>query len=289
MRNDEHTRASDHCATDSETTLALAEGWVIDDLARQRLSRQLAGAPDGVTGVAAATGELPPGSSFRVHAERMALQPMSALAHTSSPVSGAVLLRGGITYELRDRAVDVTTGVLLLDPGAHAHDPWRPVGPLQTASDLGRPPFPWRPLVVLLTCDPDPDIAEWARTCVNALIRRDIEARLALPDEIAGLHLTRPCLANEASLHALAPDVVIALDPVALECAQDWCHNDRSTVLIELTIDVAPRSELVSWRLGEEQGRLRARIGRQDVPTLPALIRRLCAGPQPMPPVEGAR
>jgi hypothetical protein len=275
--------------TDAQATLAVAEGWVVDDLAHQRLSRQLAGAPDDVAGVAATTGELPPGSSYRVHAERMALQPMSAVAPTSPPVPGAVLLRAGLTYELCDRAVDATRGVLLVDHGAHAHDPWRAVGPLQVASELGRPPFTWRPLVVLLACDPDPDVAEWGRSCTNALMRRDIESRLALPDEIAGLHLTRPCVASEESLHALAPDVVIALDPVALRCAPAWCRNHRSTVLIELTIDVAARSELVSWRLGEAPGRLRARIGRQDVPNLPALIRRLCAGPPPMPPVEGAR
>jgi hypothetical protein len=46
----------------------------------------------------------------------------------------------------------------------------------------------------------------------------------------------------------------------------------------------------VSWRIGRTQGRTRARIGRGiDAVTLSDLVRRLCAGPQPIPPSDRDR
>jgi len=106
--------------------------------------------------------------------------------------------------------------------------------------------------------------------------------------EIAeGLHLTQPCLPSEASIRALRPDVVVALDDDALERIPVWCGSDRSTVAIALSPDVAATEELVSWQLGRSRGRLRARIGRQiDAPGLVSLVNRLCAGPHPAPPAD---
>src|SRR5205823_9181093 len=144
--------------------LAIPEGWMIDDLARERLGRQLARAPDRICGVVAETGALPSGASYRVHAERLCLRSLSAATDTSRRVvQGAVLVRPGVAFEARDSVVEVEQGPLLVDPGAHVHDPWRPVGPIEPASTLGRPPFPLRPVVVFLACDPDVEALDWAR------------------------------------------------------------------------------------------------------------------------------
>jgi hypothetical protein len=202
-------------------------------------------------------------------------------------VRGAALLRPNVAFEVRDDAVEVDVPNLLVDPGAHVHDPWRPVAPLEDASPSGRPPFPRRPVVVFLACEPEVEALDWARSVVNNLVRRGVEGRVALLEIAEGLHLTRPCLPSEASIRALRPDVVVALDEAALERIPVWCDTDRSTVAIELVPDVAAVEELVSWQLGRAQGRLRARIGRQiDAPRLVALVNRLCAGPHPAPPID---
>jgi len=66
-----------------------------------------------------------------------------------------------------------------------------------------------------------------------------------------------------------------------------WCAGDRSTVVVELDLALPVPMELVSWQIGRASGRLRARIGRWvDVPAFAALVGRLCAGPQPIPPSE---
>jgi hypothetical protein len=271
-----------------EPILAISEGWVIDDLARERLSRQLAQAPDQIRGVVAETGALPSGSSYRVHAELQCLRPFSVAAETRSlTLRGAVLLRPGVAFETREGFVEVEDGPLFVDPGAHVHDPWREVTPLQDASALGRPPFPRRPVVVFLACEPEFEALDWARALVNNLVRRDVEGRLAMLDAAEGLQLTQPCLPSEESIRALEPDVIVALDRPALGQVPAWCGTNRSTVAVEFTPDVAATTELVAWQLGSAQGRLRARIGRQvDAPTLVSLINRLCSGPHPSAPSD---
>jgi hypothetical protein len=268
--------------------LAAPEGWVIDDLARQRLARQLARAPGRIRGVVAETSVLPHGASYRVHAERLCMLPLTDAVEVDRPsVRGAVLLRPGVAFEASDDVVEVDGRNLLVDPGAHVHDPWRPVAPLGDASPAGRPPFPRRPVVLFLACEPEVEALDWARSLVNNLVRRDVEGRLAMLEIAEGLHLTQPCLPSEASLRALRPDVVVALDDDALESIPVWCASDRSTVAIALSPDVAATEELVSWQLGRAQGRLRARIGRQiDAPSLVSLVNRLCAGPHPAPPAD---
>jgi len=269
------------------SALAVGETWLVDDASRERLARQLARLPPGLAGVAAATGPLPPGTSFRVEAEHRACEPFDvATEHVRGPVRAAIL-RPEVEFTVGPDGVDAGDGELLLDPGAHAHDPWAPPGELAPASARGRPPFPWRPVVVFLGTRPEPERAEWARTLVNGLVRTDVEARLALPLIAEGLHLTRPCLPDEATLLALAPDVVVALDPGALRLADAAATVNRALVLVEPLENVAASWEPVSWRRGHTTGRVRARIGpRVDAATLAGLVRRLCAGPHPLTPAE---
>jgi hypothetical protein len=268
--------------------LAVPDGWVIDELTQERMARQLARAPGRVLGVVAETGALPHGASYRVHSERLCMRPLSdAVEASRRTVHGAVLLRPDVAFEVRDDAIDVEGESLLVDPGAHVHDPWRPVAPLEHAFSSGRPPFPRRPVVVFLACQAEVEALDWARSLVNNLVRRDVEGRLAMLEIAEGLHLTQPCLPSEESIRALRPDVVVALDEDALERVPLWCDSDRSTIAIEFVPDVAAVEELVSWQLGRAEGRLRARIGRQiDAPRLVSLVNRLCAGPHPAPPVD---
>ena len=221
--------------------LAMPDGWVIDDLARERLARQLTRAPRHFEGVVAESGPLPCGASYRVHAERLCLRPLSDAAETSrDELEGAVLLRPGVAFKTRNGGVQVH-GKLLVDPGAHVHDPWRPPGPIEAASRLGRLPFPRRPVVVFLACEPDVEVLDWARSLVNNLVRRDVEGRLAMLEISEGLHLTQPCLPSEESIRTLKPDVIVALDrkqdfDTAREFAQDVArvlanrHPKRLTV-----------------------------------------------------------
>src|SRR2546422_4963165 len=142
----------------AEPRLVVPEGLMIDESARERLERQLALAPAGVAGVGAETSELAPGASYRVHAEWTALEPRPpAAARTSAVVRGAVLLRPEVEFAVRDGSVEIAGGSALVDAGAHVHDPYRPIGTLQDASELGRPPFPRRPVVVFLACERGPD------------------------------------------------------------------------------------------------------------------------------------
>ena len=162
--------------------------------------------------------------------------------------------------------------------------------PCRTPPPLGRPPFPRRPVALLLACEPDVEPLDWSRSIVNNLVRRDVEGRLAMFDVADGLHLTQPCSPTEQSVHALRPDIIVVLDEQALDRASVWAGNDRSTVIVAFTPDVAATAEIIPWQLDRAKGRLRARIGRQiDAPTLVSLVNRLCSGPHPSPPNDTAR
>jgi hypothetical protein len=278
-------------APDSDASvLVMPEGWVIDELSRERLARQLEQAPAHIRGVVAETGVLPQGSSYRVHSERLCMAPLSvAVDADRDGLHGAALLRSGVPFEIRDDGVAVDDTDLLVDPGAHVHDPWRRVAPPEDASPLGRPPFPRRPTVVLLACEPQVEALDWARSLVNNLIRRDVEGRLAMLEIAEGLHLTQPCLPSEESIRVLRPDVILALDQTALGRIPAWCDSDRRCVAVELIPDVVTTVELVSWQLGRAQGRIRARVGRRmDAPSLVSLVNRLCSGPHPAPPRDSS-
>jgi hypothetical protein len=270
-----------------DSVLAIPDGWVIDDIVVGRLRRQLARVDGAVTGVVAPVTPLPPGSSYQVCAERALLTPEACLDPSPDDAPrGAVLLRPGVAFQVQADAVAVSHHGLLVDQGAVVHDPWAPVGPLEPASPTGRPPFPWRPVTLFLGLTPDPLLTDWVRQMVNGLLRRkDVEARMAVPSPTRGLHLARPCTPEAATVAALCPDVVVALDGRAIDAATSWLNGDRSAVVIELTPGTEPGPEVVSWRIGEARGRLRARIGRGiGAEGLAALVRRLCAGPQPLPP-----
>lgn len=268
--------------------LVVPAGLVIDESVRERLERRLAAAPASVAGIAGETSALAPGASYRVHVEWRSLEPprLTPLSSSSS-VRGAVLLRPGAAYEVRDGRVSVPgDATVLVDAGAPVHDPHAPFDELADASELGRPPFPRRPVVVFLGCENGAD-ADWIRRLANRLIRRDVEARIAIPDPGPGFHRSRPCLPTEASIRALAPDVIVTLDRAAAAHADAWCAGNRSTVLVDFDRDLRDPMELVSWQLGHARGRLRARIGPHvDVNAFAALVIRLCAGPQPIPPSD---
>jgi len=258
------------------TSLAIPEGWVLDESARVRMEHQLARLGADCTGVVAPVVALEPGSSYRVAAEWRTLEPLGRVETLpGGRVRGAVLARVGTDVHPDDDGVTLGPGAWVVDHGASVHDPWQPIGAPQDASRAGRPPFPYRPVVLFLGTEPDPDLADWCRITVNALLATGVEGRLAVPAPTGGLHLTRPCAPTPASVAGLAPDVVVALDESALEQASRWLGDDRSAIVIEMTQHTAALVETVPWRIGVARGRVRARIGRGvRAPELAELVRR---------------
>ena len=281
--------------------LVVPEGLVVDENVRERLDRQLRFAPPGVAGIAAELADLEPGASYRVHTEWSSLTAAALRPASSASIRGAVLLRPEVDFAVKGGAVEVAKGSVLVDPGAQVLDPHRAVGSLRPASERGRPPFSRRPVVVFLACSDSSESgsaqsggahADWLRRFVNRLVRHEVEARIATPTPAdrgvaSDVHLTRPCLPCEETIRALAPDVVVTLDAEAAAQVDAWCEGDRSTVVIEFDPTLPEPIELVSWQIGRAAGRLRARIGPWvDVPAFAALVVRLCAGPQPIAPID---
>jgi hypothetical protein len=82
---------------------------------------------------------------------------------------------------------------------------------------------------------------------------------------------------------------VISFAADAESSLSDWLADDRNTVVIEWASDPRVGLELVSWRLGQARGRVRARVGAAaDSAELARVINRLCGGPQPLPPIVAA-
>lgn len=270
--------------------LALPDGWLVADLTRERLARILSAQGPDVVGVAAPGDRPPPGASYRSHAERLATRPLDdVIATADRQVTGAVMLRSGTDHHVGEGSVTVDAGRLVIDRGAVAFDPWAEPGAVGDASPDGRSPFPYRPLVLILGFDHDAILADWGRSITNGLMRYEVEGRLAVPAPTEGLHLTIPCRPSAASVRALEPDILVALDEEALDRATHWLDEagDRSTVTVRLTPGTEVEPELVSWRIGEAQGRLRARIGRgTKADALADLVRRLATGPVPVGPPD---
>jgi hypothetical protein len=272
-----------------EAVLVVSDDWFLDPLAERQLRRRLHHAEPSVLAVAASPGTLPPGASYRSHAERLVLageQPLRA--HDGRALRGAVLVRGGVAFETDDDVVtiDAPTERVAWAPDVYVHDGWQSLAPAAAATPEGRPPFRRRPVVAIVAHRSDLDLADWARALANGLVRNEVEARLLLPAAAEGMYLTTPCLPRRESMVALAPDVVLALDEAAEEKASEWCADDRSTIFVEYTDDLTHDIELLSWRLGGASGRRRARVGQRARPRdLAAVVDRLCAGPQPLPPV----
>ncbi len=107
---------------------SLPAGLVLDEVARQRLERQLDRASPHIAGVVAAIGPLAAGASYRVCAEWRSLEPPDhAIELPSTSARGAVLLRPGVEFEVTRPGRRGRPRRLLLDPGAHVHDPWQPI------------------------------------------------------------------------------------------------------------------------------------------------------------------
>lgn len=268
--------------------LAAPDGWIVAEATRLRLARQLAAAPTVIAGVVALAGDLAPGSSYRVQAERRAMRAYSDVEDVDTLVSpGAVLLRPEIAYKVRGSLVELDHGRMRIDHGACAHDPNRPPDPLRVAEPEGRPPFRRRPVVLIVACEPEPDPAtlEWMRSLTNDLVCVDVEARLAANRLPAGPHLTRPCLPVEESARALSPDLVIAVDDAARANVATWLRDDHWLFVLARVPSSTSILELSPFRVGGTDRRLRGRIGGPvDAGRLAEVIRRLCAGPHPLPP-----
>lgn len=278
--------------------LVVPEGWAVAPVAVERLHEAAESAPEDVDALGAPISQPPPGVSGRVHAERCSME-VTGARRTSSvvladpvgsdPFRGAVLVRSGTEVTTSREGVRIEGGVVPV-PGAVSHDPWVPVTELADAVPEGRPPYPSRPVVLVLALDDDLDQADAARGIVNALLRNGVEGRLAVPEVTEGLLSAQPCAPTEATVRALRPEVVIVADESARVAVEGWLDRMdrvRGTVLVELTTDIAMDVELVSWRIGVAQGRLRARIGpRVGSKRLAALVNRLVSGPQPEPPTD---
>jgi hypothetical protein len=236
--------------------------------------------------VGAARRALPPGSSFRTHSEQLALAERVAVTERpAGPFDGVALVRDGVDARAESTGIVVDGGWITVDLGAMVHDPSRVDPTPGPASPLGRPPFPWRPVAVLVLTEADDAAAAWARTMANVLLFEGIEARIAATAPIPGEHLSHPCTASPASLRILRPDVVVALDDGAVAAA-DWAGSRRTTVVRIDAADEPGEPTLVPWRIGEAQGRVRARASRAvGAAALAGTIRRLAAGPHPVAPI----
>lgn len=269
--------------------LAIPADWVLAPSTLDRLVHRLARCAD-VDAIGGRLLDLPPGSSYRVAAEwcSLATPVADTMELSATPRVDVAIVRDGVDAVVSETGVKVD-GRCLLDPGVAVHDPWRVYPQLVAASSSGRSPFPRKPLLLVLGSERDPDVADWARVRVNELVQSSTEGRIAVPEPTGGLHLTRPCSPEEATVKALRPAAILALDKGASEVAHGWLGDDRSAVVIEMTPETADRIELVPWRIGAGVGRVRARIGRGVASAqLEALVHRLAAGPQALPPSRHA-
>jgi hypothetical protein len=261
----------------------------IDPLSRHRLIERLATSPAEVTAVAAPLEPLAAGSSTVVQAEWAAVDatgdPRGPEPSPEREIAAAVAVRAGVGHVVGRRSVTVQEGTILVDPGTRTSDPFADA-PIEAAGPRARPPFRRRPVVLFLEGSEPLAPPEALRDLVNGLVVHEVEARLATDRPVPGPHATRICSPTEPSWRALQPDIAVLGDPLGFERASDWC-DQRGTVFIALDPALGSTIELVSWTIGQARGRLRARIGPgADPAELARLVNRLCAGPQPEPPVD---
>lgn len=268
--------------TPGEPELVVSEGAVIHPVAVDRLRSQLAAQDDDVVAVVAPFAAVPPGSSYRTVAEHAALLPLSVAVSADGSPPGAALVRPEVAHQMVDSRLTVARGTIMVDPGATSHDSMAEPG--SGAPSTAQPAFPRAPVVLFLGLEHDPGRAIWARDMVNRLFDHDVEARLATTPLADPPHLSGPYVAGREAVRVLRPDVVVTLDDTALIEVPDWCDR-RSTVIVGHTGERTLTTELVSWRIGAAEGRVRAYIGGAVEPgDLAALCSRLCAGPFPEPP-----
>ena len=261
--------------TDEHATLAIPEGWVLDVPGRQRLERQLYRAGSGCAAVVAERSELPPGASYVTWSEHQGQTPESEVRPVAGlTVHGAAMVRAGVSFETGGEAVTLARGELLADPGVAVHDPWQSVANTADASPTGRP-LNARPVALFLGLERDPYLADWVRALVNGLVRRSVEGRIAVPEPTGGLHLTRPCAPTEASVDALAPEVVVALDDHSVELVTTWVER-RPFGLVRLTPDTTATVTVERAYVGRSGERAVGIIGRGiGTDAMADLVRRL--------------
>ena len=265
--------------------VAVAPGWTLLPVARERLARRLARAADDIAAVAAVAGPLPAGQSARNHAEDLAVRTADpAAAVADGRTVPALVHRAGVAVTVGPDGVVLPDGKVVIDPGAHAHRP-APPGELWDAVEGCRPVFPWRPVVLVLGTEPDADGWAAAVVLVDALQDVDVDARLALPSPPSTTsRWVQPARASETTLRRVRPDAVLAWDAGAVAAADAWSHGLRSLVVVERAGDGIDVST-VPWRIGIARGRVRGTFGRDAAPAdLAALVHRLAAGPQPEAP-----
>src|SRR3954469_24928170 len=87
-------------AAAADVRLVVPDGWVIAPAAVARLHRQLAAADASVVGVCSVASPVPAGSSYRVHAERVAMRSGSAGDVRATPsVATPTLVRVAATVD----------------------------------------------------------------------------------------------------------------------------------------------------------------------------------------------
>lgn len=254
--------------------ITVPAGLAVTDLAAQRLARRLH-ADAAVDVLVAPVAVLPAGTSARSDAEHRSLRPERPIR---MPTPSTTV--GCSVHRLDVNLADLSPARIGIDPDVVCQDlSAQPTTALVDAGEAGRPVFPRRALALLVVAGDDPALAELGRRWSNELIEQGIEARLAVAAPAQGTHLTAPCRPSAATVTALRPDVVVALDAAAVRSAPRWTAGLQ---LAEIHLDAADDAacETVSWRIGAVEGNLRYRVGPNvDVADLAEAIDRCCGLP----------
>ena len=187
--------------------VAVAPGWTLLPVARERMARRLARAADDIVAVAAVAGPLPAGQSARNHAEDLAVRTADpAAAVADGRTVPALVHREGVAVTVGPDGVALPDGKVVIDPGAHADRPRAAGRAVADAVEGCRPVFPWRPVVLVLGTEPDADGWADAVALVDALQDVDVDARLALPSPPSTTsRWVQPARASETHAPARAP------------------------------------------------------------------------------------
>lgn len=192
----------------------------------QRLRSTLAMIDTRYDALCAPATVIPPGSSITTDTLRRAIHPEPLRPLLTTNARGAIAVRTSGAASVVDATSVDFSGLteVFEDRSVPAHLVWQ-MSELADAVDEGRPPFPSSTVVVFLGTIVDDDVDDIARGWVNDLVRLGVEARLAIVAPPPGLHLSGPCSPTVASLNAIRPDVVVALDDGALAMVNAWAPS----------------------------------------------------------------
>ena len=257
-------------------SLIVPRDLFVSRVAQDRLAETLGAIASSFEAVVSPLQMLPPGSSVVTHAERQRIANPPLLPLIDQELRGAAAVRNDGIVEARDatvRFIGDPSG--FIDPAAPSLDPWLDQTPAH-AGEESRPPFAQRPLVLFIGSAPDDDVDDLCRAWVNDLIRRGVEARLAVPEPPQGMYLAPPCVPSEQTLRALVPDVVVALDDGALSNALRWC--DPTPIFTQFSHDTVDGVVTGQWVAASAT--VRAKIGRTATVTdIAETVIRLSSGP----------